>query len=370
MSPVDQIEIRDATGVAIRIKTEFGLDRAQARAQNLDEDEIKWQIEVIKENTSALSIASGPAVVDGNVIIASRSKALIAPDEQTFIREADKIADELSAHAIRRGPGAAWIGRDWLGDAEVSQLVCLGPDLYNGVSGIAVFLAAHAAVSGHQPSGELALASVSHLRKNLRDRNAARMARSLGVGGATGLGSVVYALTAMSKCLRDNELLADAHVAADLFTDDLIAADKELDVIGGSAGAVLCLLRLYRDGQSASVLRHATRCGEHLIAQVRQGQMSHRSWVGQASGQRALNGMSHGAAGFAYALASLSAATGRRNSGVRQLNVSNLKMLRTAQNIKTGQIFGLKMSRHGQVNGAMAQLASVLRELLPLGKRG
>jgi type 2 lantibiotic biosynthesis protein LanM len=311
VSPVDQIEIRDATGVAIRIKTESGLDRAQARAQNLDEDEIKWQIEVIKENTSALSIASGPAVVDGNVIIASRSKALIEPDEQTFIREADKIADELSAHAIRRGPGAAWIGRDWLGDAEVSQLVCLGPDLYNGVSGIAVFLAAHAAVSGHQPSGELALASVSHLRKNLRDRTAARMARSLGVGGATGLGSVVYALTVMSKCLRDNELLADAHVAADLFTDDLIAADKELDVIGGSAGAVLCLLRLYRDGQSAAVLRHAARCGEHLIAQVRQGQMSHRSWVGQASGQRALNGMSHGAAGFAYALASLSAATGR-----------------------------------------------------------
>ena len=75
VSPGDQIEIRDATGVAIRIKTEFGLDRAQARAQNLDEDEIKWQIEVIKENTSALSIASGPAVVDGNVIIASRSNA-------------------------------------------------------------------------------------------------------------------------------------------------------------------------------------------------------------------------------------------------------------------------------------------------------
>ena len=83
VSPVDQIEIRDATGVAIRIKTESGLDRAQARAQNLDEDEIKWQIEVIKENTSALSIASGPAAVDCNVIIASRSKALIEPDEQT-----------------------------------------------------------------------------------------------------------------------------------------------------------------------------------------------------------------------------------------------------------------------------------------------
>ena len=60
VSPADQNEIRDATGVAIRIKTEFGLDRARTRAQNFDEGEIKWQIEVIKENTSALSIPPEP----------------------------------------------------------------------------------------------------------------------------------------------------------------------------------------------------------------------------------------------------------------------------------------------------------------------
>jgi type 2 lantibiotic biosynthesis protein LanM len=311
VSPTDRNEVRDATGFAVRIATESGLDRARARIQNFDEDEIGWQIEVIKENTSALSKSAGSVAVDRKGKIAPRSDAAVVPLKQTFVREADEIAEELSVHAIRRGPGAAWIGLDWLGDAEVFQLVCLGPDLYNGVSGIAVFLAAHAAVNGHQPSGELALASVAHLRNNLKGRNAARMARSLGVGGATGLGSIVYALTVMSKCLRDDELLADAHVAAELFTDDLIAADKELDVIGGSAGAILCLLRLYRDGQSAAVLRCATRCGEHLIAQSRQGQTGHRSWVGQGSGQRALNGMSHGAAGFAYALASLSTATGR-----------------------------------------------------------
>ena len=62
------------------------------------------------------------------------------------------------------------------------------------------------------------------------------MARSLGIGGATGLGSIVYALTVMAKSLHDDDLLADAHGAAELFTDDLIAADKQLDVMGGSAG--------------------------------------------------------------------------------------------------------------------------------------
>jgi type 2 lantibiotic biosynthesis protein LanM len=311
ISTCDGDETGDATGFTIRHDVESGLDLARTRFETLDENEINWQVQVIRENTRALSKSAGKTPANFTVGPAPRLDANVAPTEATFIREADRIAEELAIRAIRRGPGAAWIGLDWLGDAEVFQLVSLGPDFYNGTSGIGVFLAAHAAVTGHQASGELARASMSYLRKNLRSRDAARMARSMGVGGATGLGSIVYALTLMASYLRDDSLLADAHVAAELFTDDLIAADKQLDIIGGSAGAILCLLRLYRDGQADAVLRYAVKCGEHLIAQSRLGQTGRRSWVGQGSGQRALNGMSHGAAGFAYALASLSAATGR-----------------------------------------------------------
>jgi lantibiotic modifying enzyme len=135
----------------------------------------------------------------------------------------------------------------------------------------------------------------------------------MGIGGAGGLGSIVYALCVVSKCLRDRVLLDEALRAAGLFTDELIAADQQLDVIGGSAGAILGLLRLYRETQSAEVLKRAVRCGEHLLAQPRLGPEGLRSWVGQGFGSRALNGMSHGAAGFAYALAALAAASGRQD---------------------------------------------------------
>jgi type 2 lantibiotic biosynthesis protein LanM len=230
-----------------------------------------------------------------------------------FTSEADRIAAELSGRAIRRGPGAAWIGLDWLGDAESYQLVSLGPDLYNGVSGIGVFLAAHARVAKHEPSAELALAAIADLRRRLKDRNAARFSRSLGIGGAAGLGSILYALTVMADSLGDNSLLADAHAASQLITDDMIAADKRLDVIGGSAGAILALLRLHRDTAADDVLMRAVRCGEHLLRQDRVGQPGFRSWIGQGFGAQGLNGISHGAAGFAYALASLAAATGRED---------------------------------------------------------
>lgn len=221
------------------------------------------------------------------------------------------MAEEVARHAVRRGSGAAWIGLSWLGDSEVAQLTVLGPDLYDGACGIALFLAAHAMARQRSSSAELAIAALAQLRRDLRSRGAARFARSLGIGGATGVGSIVYTLAVMSKLLGEEDLLADAHRAAELISDDLIAADKQLDVVGGSAGAILGLLRLYRDTQSDEVLRRALQCGEHLLAQPRVGAEGFRSWRGPAPHPLALNGMSHGAAGFAYALASLAAATGR-----------------------------------------------------------
>jgi type 2 lantibiotic biosynthesis protein LanM len=311
VSRSDGSEICDAGGISVSTAATSGLERARARTAGLDAREIAWQVEVIRHNTSSLAktgVSTGAAAPDD-----IRTDAAGAPAEKIFAAEADRIAAEIGQQAIRRGPGAAWIGLDWLGDAEVFQLVCLGPELYNGVCGIALFLAAHAQVAGSALSRELTLAGLARLRKTLRGRNAPRLARSMGIGGAAGLGSIVYALTVISKSLRDDALLADAQAAAALFTDDLIAADQRLDIIGGSAGAILGLLRLHRDTGSADVLARARKCGEHLLGQSRVGPEGRRSWVGQGFGPQALNGMSHGAAGFAYALASLAAATGRED---------------------------------------------------------
>jgi type 2 lantibiotic biosynthesis protein LanM len=307
VSPSDSSEFLDETGVITRSAAPSGLDRARARMRSFDAREVAWQAEVIQATIASPNPAES---VKGGELLAQTNVPVLATKE-IFVSEADRIAAELAELAIRRDGSAAWIGLDWLGDAEVFQLVCVGPDLYSGVSGIAVFLAAHASVAGQSASAELALAAMAHVRKKLKAPNAARFARSLGIGGATGLGSLIYALTVMSKSLQDQALLADAHAASDLMTNDLIAADKWLDVMSGSSGAILCLLRLYRDTQADEVLARAVRCGEHLLSQNRTGRQGRRSWVGQSLGPRALNGMSHGAAGFAYALASLAVATGR-----------------------------------------------------------
>ena len=307
VTPSDGAATSNLEGVSAQTAAMPGLIRAATRLQALDQNEIDWQIEVIRENLNQQSAApsnrkASPSVDTG---------VAPAPETAVFEAEADKIAAELARHAIRRGRSAAWIGLDWLGDSEVFQLVCLGPDLYNGATGIALFLAAHGVVRGHAPSAELAVAGLAHIRRNLNSSSAARFARSLGIGAATGLGSIVYAFCVIAKCTGNAAVLRDAEGAARLFTDELIAADKQLDIMGGAAGAILALLRLHRDTQSDVALARAIRCGEHLLAQDRIGEARHRSWIGQGFGRSPLNGMSHGAAGFAYALASLAAASGR-----------------------------------------------------------
>ena len=185
VSMSDGNETTDTTGISIRTEAISGMDRARARLRDFDEREIAWQIEVINANTNSIRKSRESTADRGKSHLSWSGGDAHAATRDDLIAEADRIAGEISHQAIRRGPGAAWIGLDWLGDAEVFQLMCLGPDLYNGASGIGVFLAAHAAVTGCKPSAELALAGLSHLRKDLKGRNAARQARALGLGGVS-----------------------------------------------------------------------------------------------------------------------------------------------------------------------------------------
>ena len=102
--------------------------------------------------------------------------------------------------------------------------------------------------------------------------------------------------------------------------------------MSGSAGGILGLLRLHRDTGSDDVLERAAKCGEHLLAQPRLGPQGRRSWPIPGNDGKVLNGMSHGAAGFAYALAALAAATGARISRKRRPNASRLKIRATTAN--------------------------------------
>ena len=136
---------------------------------------------------------------------------------------------------------------------------------------------------------------------------AGRFADAVGIGGASGLGSVVYALTRLAGLLDSEELLEDARLAAGLIDDEKIARDERLDLIAGSAGAALGLIALGRRTGDEALFRRAAVCGEHLLRK-RAGRRGRRAW--KTFADRPLTGLAHGAAGFALALLRLYEATG------------------------------------------------------------
>ena len=310
VSPTDTDEIADASGISTRTGAQPGLRRAEARFEKFDSHEVTWQCEVVRLSTSTVLQSDSSRTSPPEQIRSPDLRPSSGPDPAVFTEQAAEITRHLSRLAIRSGTGASWIGLDWLRDSVVCQLAPLGADLYNGAPGVCVFLAAHAKLTGHEEAAYLSLAGMSALRHDLRSVNAARFARALGVGGSTGLGSVVYAFTVLSELLNNSDLLADAMNAAALFTSDLIAADTSFDVMEGSAGAILGLLKLHRATGDRDVLDRAAKCGDHLLRQRRSETEKGGAYLGWGVG-RQLNGMSHGAAGFAFALTSLAAATDR-----------------------------------------------------------
>ncbi|MBM3537485.1 MAG: type 2 lantipeptide synthetase LanM [Alphaproteobacteria bacterium] len=304
----DGDRVRDGSGSSAASGLQPALIEALRRIETLDEAEIAWQLDVIR-----LTVVDDPLSNPDFFREKARQRAGLSStspklDRSAAMAEADRIAGELRQRALRDSGGAAWIGLDPLADGGGWQLVPLGSDLYGGAPGVSLFLAAHARIADNPASRELALEGLAPSRYIIRSSGAARFARVSGIGGSSGISSLIYALITTARLLDEQSLVDDALAATRLLSDDVIGADKVYDIIGGAAGAILCLLKLHRETGDAHVLDHAVACGQHLLRSRPQTTNGPGLW--KHLGSRPLTGFSHGAAGFAYALAALAKTSG------------------------------------------------------------
>lgn len=178
-------------------------------------------------------------------------------------------------------------------------------DLYEGRIGIALFSAALAKVSGNDRYREFASEVASPLVEKSVDDS---LFTDMKIGGGHGLGSLVYGFTKLGELLNEPRYTRLAGQIASRLTRQRIEADTVFDVIGGSAGAILGLLALYDTTGEQAVLDRAVAAGEHLLSN--QTQVNGVGAWKTISDDRVLLGFSHGIAGIAYALTSLTDATG------------------------------------------------------------
>ncbi|HEX8157141.1 MAG TPA: lanthionine synthetase LanC family protein [Solirubrobacteraceae bacterium] len=222
-----------------------------------------------------------------------------------FIDVAAALAVRLADTAIWHGERCNWIGvvpRDPARTQGRKMLEALGPDLYGGTAGIALFLAEAAATLGDDHLRTVARGAIRHALEHARDAD--------GDGLHQGAPGIAYAAARVAIALDSEFALSGAREVLD---DWWVQRDvaTEWDVIGGCAGTVSALVTLSHLMEDPTLLQRATIAGDELIAAA-VGSDDGMLWPDPTRASvHGLCGFSHGAAGIGHALIELWGATGQ-----------------------------------------------------------
>jgi type 2 lantibiotic biosynthesis protein LanM len=247
----------------------------------------------------------------------SNEKRMVPLQEQVgqvsktqFMQAAQAIGDRLHTLALLDEGQANWLGIMTNGDEQGNayrSLEMADCNLYDGTSGIVLFLAYLASITGNSDSMQLARAGLATIRLQLDALK--QINAPLLIGAFSGLGSLIYLFSHLATLWKDDTCLQMADEVLALI-EKQIEMDQRLDLMAGSAGCLVSLLSLYTIAPAEHLLSMALRCGDHLLNQAvitTQGM----AWQ-TLQDQPPITGFSHGTAGIAYSLAKLTALTGEK----------------------------------------------------------
>lgn len=300
-----------SAGVIDELFEHSGYERTRQRVARLQPADRELQAQMIRGSFYA-KLANRHAAANGagGAVDTGTTRTRTSLDETTVVRHAARIAAELDHRAINLTRGAvSWMHLDYAVQSQRFNYQPVNTSLYEGVCGIALFLAAYGTIADDAPSRALSVRALQSFRNLLSAHRASsghRVPAALGLGGGIGLGSVLYAMTTIGQLLGDDALIDDAGDLARLLTPELIRRDTDLDVQAGSAGGILGLLKLYEVAGDPGVLAKAMWCGDHLLSKRTVIADGVSGWM--SPGEKVpTGGMSHGASGIAMALARLHA---------------------------------------------------------------
>ena len=283
------------------------------RISTLSESDLAMQVQLIQGNLYLRMIPNYGSAAMTQSTISSPVEIQIASEEilneSDLVAEAVAIAQRLRQQAIRGADGSiTWLAPQFSFQHDRFQFQPTDNSLYDGRLGTAMFLAALERVNSNGEFRDLCFSALQELRQSIPQSEQApqQLPADPNIGLSVGLGGMIYALTQVGNLLEDESLIADAHRLARLITPDVIAGDRRFDVLGGTAGMLLSLLKLYRSVQDPMILESAIACGQHLLMQS-VNCSNGRAW--KTLDDRLLTGFSHGTAGIAYALLKLAEIT-------------------------------------------------------------
>lgn len=333
---------------------ESALDTARRQVEQLHAEDCERQTAIIR---CALVVNATSLPQSEKAFTLSRRGA--RADE--FIDAADAIGRRLRTLASVCGELAGWHGLVPAGSHRW-QVAPIGPDLYAGTIGIALFLGYLDRVRPDPAHRALARAALQSARLALVDESL-----PTAPGAFSGLAGLAYGLLHLGTLWKDSELLDDAQRACDRLPR-LLAADPSSDIISGAAG-VIAVLRVFQAMAPSSAHLAAMRVAAESLVQNGRVHSAGIGWdVAGIPAEGPLTGFSHGTAGIAWALDMAHTALGddvfkhvshRAVAYERSLfdaTAGNWRDLRTLDNSNQGQRQFVVAWCHGAAGIGLARL--------------
>jgi len=292
------------------------LDNVKQRFQSFSEQDLQRQLWFIEASLETLSLSEG----------ASRWRPTLSQPVQggratsaRLLKAACDAGEYLAEMALGDEKEVGWIGLTFVGEREWALLPA-GADLYNGATGIALFLAYLGTITGEERYTKLARAALASLQLQVAEMR--KDERSLTPGGFDGWGGLLYLYTHLGALWHEPALWEQAREIIPSLRAS-IDQDNALDMISGAAGLLTTLLAFYHVVPSPDVLEMAIYCGDHLLRHAAQcgGEPRHEvEGKPSIAASHPLTGFSHGAAGMAFSLLQLAAVSGeaRFREGARR----------------------------------------------------
>ena len=228
---------------------------------------------------------------------------------EELLRVAETIGQRISAQAVWHEDRCNWLGMEPLErNSAASQSAAtyrtLGPDLYSGTSGIALFLAELFAQTRDPCLHRTALAAMRHALS--RSESISPSAR---LGLFSGWFGIALVAVRLAVLLGEPDLQVQARQLLKRASSEQ-HDEHEFDLMSGRAGSISALVVLNHILGDSQLIDFAVRLAGELIETADKAAIGY-SWKSPAfSNHHNLTGFSHGAAGAACALLDLSHTTG------------------------------------------------------------
>lgn len=326
-----------------------GLELVMERVQTLAEPDLRRQVWFIRASLATLSLNQDELAWPSYSPAAHASNPDPVSLRDECLANARTIGDRLDELALRDGDDVAWIGLAFAN--EQWGLVPLLDDIYGGVAGVIHFLAYLGHVAREERYSNLARDAARTFRRRLKDTRKTMRA----IGAFNGWGGVIYALSHWSVLWNERDLVLEGQSIVELLPE-LIDADGDLDVIGGSAGCLMSLLCLQRVAPSARNVELARRCGDRIVERATRMEAG-LGWFTRIETELPITGFSHGAAGIAWALAELFGATGDeryRQTAIEAIRYEHSRFLPEQENWLDTSNSESKPKEQGELTLSMA----------------